>query len=188
MLHLPHDRCCNTHRFSVSALGAASLSLLAVSFAASGCGYVVGPAHDPAITSIEIPTFENDTYRRGLEQMLTEAVHREVAKRTTMRIVRGPGAQTKLTGRIVDAQKSVLGETMFNDPRELQLSLIVEVKWEDTRTGQVFEDGIPIDAESVALFSQADFAPEVGHSMATATNEAVTRTARRIVDLMELAW
>jgi hypothetical protein len=183
-----NDRRFSHHRFPVSRLGVASLCLLAASLAATGCGYVVGPAHDPAITSIEIPTFENDTYRRGLEQMLTEAVHREVAKRTTMRIVRGPGAQTKLTGRIVDAQKSVLGETMFDDPRELQLSLIVEVKWEDTRSGKVIEEPIPIDAEAVALFSQADFAPEVGHSMATATNDAVTRTARRIVDLMELAW
>ncbi|MDA0589553.1 MAG: LPS assembly lipoprotein LptE [Planctomycetota bacterium] len=187
MPHLTHNRF-SVHRFSVSRLVAASLCLLAVSFALAGCGYVVGPAHDPAITSIEIPTFENDTYRRGLEQMLTEAVHREVAKRTTMRIVRGPGAQTKLTGRIVDAQKSVLGETMFDDPRELQLSLIVEVRWEDTRTGRVIEDGIPIDADSVDLFSQSDFAPEVGQSMATATNDVVTRTARRIVDLMELSW
>jgi len=154
----------------------------------SGCGYMIGPAHDPAITSIEIPTFENDTYRRGLEQMLTEAVQKEVVKRTTMRIVRGPGAQTKLTGRIVDAQKSVLGETMFDDPRELQLSLIVEVKWQDMRTGQIIEDGIPIDAETVALFSQADFAPEVGQSTATAVHDSVQRAARRIVDLMEMPW
>lgn len=154
----------------------------------SGCGYVVGPAHDPTITSIEIPTFENDTYRRGLEQMLTEAVQKEVAKRTTMRIVRGPGAQTKLTGRIVSAQKSVLGETMFDDPRELQLSLIIEVKWENLETGEVVKDGVPIDADSAALFSQADFAPEVGQSLSTATHDAVTRTARRIVDMMEPAW
>ena len=149
---------------------------------------MVGPAHDPAITSIDIPTLANDTYRRGLEQMLTEAVQKEVAKRTTMRIVRGSGAQTTLTGRIVDAQKSVLGETMFDDPRELQLSLIVEVKWKDNRTGEVIEDGVPIDAETVNLFSQSSFAPEVGQSTATAIHDRVQRTARRIVDLMEPAW
>ena len=162
--------------------------LTTVALLMSGCGYIVGPTHNPAITSIEIPTFANDTYRRGLEQMLTEAVQKEVAKRTTMRIVRGPGAQTTLSGRIVDAQKSVLGETMFDDPRELQLSLIVEVKWKDNRTGEVIEDGVPIDAESVNLFSQSSFAPEVGQSTATAIHNSVQRTARRIIDLMEPAW
>lgn len=188
MSHRSPDCCFSDRRFATRARGAASWSVLLLILALNGCGYVIGPAHDPAITSIEIPTFENDTYRRGLEQMLTEAVQKEVAKRTTMRIVRGAGAQTKLTGRIVDAQKSVLGETMFDDPRELQLSLIVEVKWEDTRTGQVIEDGVAIDADTVSLFSQANFAPEVGHSMSTAVNDSVQRTARRIVDLMEPSW
>jgi len=180
-----YDRTQSVRRSVVMAGGA---SVCLVVSLLSGCGYVIGPVHDPTITSIEIPTFKNDTHRRGLEQMLTEAVQKEVVKRTNMRIVRGPGAQTKLTGRIVDAQKSVLGETMFDDPRELQLSLIVEVKWQNMRTGQVIEDGIPVDAESVALFSQANFAPEVGQSTATAVHDSVQRSARRIVDLMEMPW
>lgn len=175
-------------RIPATAHRTAWLPVLVAGLFVSGCGYVIGPAHDPAITSIEIPTFENDTHRRGLEQMLTEAVQKEVAKRTTMRIVRGPGAQTTLTGRIVDAQKSVLGETMFDDPRELQLSLIIEVTWKDNRTGEVIEDGVPVDAETVNLFSQSSYAPEVGQSTASAVHDSVQRTARRIVDLMEPAW
>lgn len=154
-----------------------------------GCGYMIGPSHDLQITTIEVPTFENETFRRGLEQPLTESVQKEIQKRTAMRLVRGPGAQTRLKGRIVDVRKNVLGENRFDDGRELQLSLVVEVTWEDLRTGQVIsQQSIPVDANTVSLYSQADFAPEVGHSMATAVQQAVQQTARRIVDMMDAPW
>jgi len=161
----------------------------AVMLAAPGCGYLVGPSHDLQITTIEVPTFENDTFRRGLEQTLTEAVQKEIQERTVMRLVRGPGAQTRLKGRIVDVRKSLLGENRFDDGRELQLSLVVEVTWEDLRNGQVIsQQSIPVDADAVSLYSQADFAPEVGHSMATAVQQATQQTARRIVDMMDAPW
>jgi hypothetical protein len=154
-----------------------------------GCGYLVGPSHDLQVTTVEVPTFENNTFRRGLEQPLTEAVQKEIQKRTVMRLVRGPGAQTRLKGRIVDVRKNVLGENRFDDGRELQLSLVVEATWEDLRTGQVIsQQSIPVDTNTVSLYSQADFAPEVGHSMATAVQQAVQQTARRIVDMMDAPW
>jgi hypothetical protein len=154
-----------------------------------GCGYIVGPAHDDLVCSVEVPTFRNETFRRGLEQQLTEAVQKEIQKRTTIQLVRGQGAQTRLTGRIVDARKSVLGETASDDPREVQFSLAVEVSWEDLRTGRIInEQTVPIDADAISLFSQSEFAPEVGHSLATAIQGSVQLTARRIVDLMDAPW
>lgn len=156
---------------------------------AFGCGYTVGPAHDKQITTVEVPTFRNDTFRRGLEQMLTEAVQKEIQKRTLIRIVRGSEAQTRLTGRIVDVRKNILGETMFDDGRELQLSMFIEVTWEDLRTGQVItQQTVPLDSETVSLYTQTDFAPEVGHSLATAVHQSVQQTARRIVDMMDAPW
>jgi hypothetical protein len=165
----------------------ASIAILML--AVPGCGYLVGPSHDLQITTVEVPTFENDSFRRGLEQTLTEAVQKEIQNRTVMRLVRGPGAQTRLKGRIVDVRKNVLGENRFDDGRELQLSLVVEVTWEDLRNGQVIsQQSIPVDANAVSLYSQADFAPEVGHSMATAVQQATQQTARRIVDMMDAPW
>ena len=38
------------------------------------------------------------------------------------------------------------------------------------------------------VIGQAEFAPEVGHSLATATQDATTRLARRIVNMMETPW
>jgi hypothetical protein len=40
----------------------------------------------------------------------------------------------------------------------------------------------------VHLVSQAEFAPEVGQSLATGTQQSVTRLAQQVVDMMETPW
>lgn len=162
---------------------------LALTLSLSGCGYVVGPANDPCISSVEVVTFKNETFRRGIELMLTEAVQKEIQKRSTIRLVKGDEAQTRLTGRIIDFRKNVLGETAFDDGRELQTTMVVEVTWEDLRAGRIItQQTVKLDADTVALATQSDFAPEVGHSLATALNTSVLQTARNIVDMMDAPW
>ena len=75
----------------------------------SGCGYTVGNGFSPDIKTVSVPIFENDTYRRGLEYQLTEAVQKEIQNRTPYRLARGTDADTRLTGRIVQVRKDVLG-------------------------------------------------------------------------------
>ena len=133
-----------------------------ICLATSGCGYLVGPAHDAQLTTIAVPIFRNETFRRQLEYPLTEAVQKEIQKRTAMRIVHGSEAQTRLTGTIIDVGKTVLGENRFDDPRELQLGMTVRVKWEDLRNGRIIsQQDVLLDANTVSLFTQSDFAPEV---------------------------
>ena len=167
---------------------AAIVLLLLVSVPACG-HYVLGPSHRPGISSISVPVFTTDSNRRGLEVRLTEAVHREIQRRMPYRLVPGPRADSRLTGRIVSVGKNVLGETKFDDPRELQLSLAVEVTWTDLRTKKVLaEDSVPVDSTAVPLVTRSSLAPEVGQSLATASQEAIDRMARRIVDLLEAPW
>lgn len=158
--------------------------------AASGCrGYIVGSAYSTDIRTVSVPIFKSDSFRRGVDFQLTEAVQKEIQNRTPFRIAKGPEADTILTGRIVRIRKHVLGETGQDDPRQLQLQLAVEVTWEDRRSGRILsEQRIPIDPGAVQLVSQADFAPEIGQSLATATQQAVDRMARQIVDMMETPW
>ena len=155
----------------------------------SGCGYAVGSPHSAEVRTVYVPTFTSDSYRRGIEQQLTEAVHKEIQTRTPFRIVKEPYADTRLTGHILEARKKRLGETKFGDQRELELHYSVEVTWEDLRTGQVLsQQRIPIAPDVVHLLSTAEFAPEVGQSLATGTQDAVHRMARQIVDMMESPW
>lgn len=157
--------------------------------AMSGCGYHMGAPFNAEIRSIYVPTFTSNVARRGLEFQLTEAVQTQIKNRTHFRLVKEPMADTKLTGRIVRADKNLLGQTQFSDPRELQLNLAVEIKWEDLRSGQILaEQRVPIATDIVKQVSQGEFAPEVGQSLVTAEQKAIDQLARDIVDKMELPW
>ena len=156
---------------------------------ASGCGYMIGAPHQAQVRTVHVPTFTSDAFRRGIEYQLTEAVQKEIQQRTPFRIAKDPYADTRLRGHIVNVRKDVLGESAFDDPRELQLALAVEVAWEDVRSGQILaQRQIPITPETVHLLSQAEFAPEIGQSQATATQLAVDRLAQQVVDMMETPW
>ena len=164
------------------------LLLLAMTF--SGCaGYMVGNTYAPDIRTVHVPTFTTDSYRRGFELQLTEAVQKQIQQRTPYRLTKGPGADTRLTGHIVEIRKDVLTETQFDDPRELQLSLAVEVRWEDLRSGQVISSRqVPLSNDTVQLLANTSFAPEVGQSLATATHDVTDSLARQIVGMMEAPW
>jgi len=155
----------------------------------SGCGYTVGNDFRTDIKSVAVPIFENATNRRGIEFQLTEYVQKEITKRAQYRLAKGLEADTKLTGKIVAFRKDVLGETAQDDPRELQISLMVQVKWEDIRTGNILaQEELPLSPDAIPMTAQAEFAPELGQSLATALDQAMQGMARKIVNMMETPW
>lgn len=160
--------------------------LACLALAISGCGYRMGNGFEPEIQSVYVPIFTSQSDRRGLEFQLTEAVQKQIQLRTPFRVVDQPAADTQLIGKIVNTRKRVLGETKNDDPRELQMSLTVEVRWENLKTGEVLaEKRVPISQQEIQLIQNAEFAPEVGQSLATGYQQVTERMAREIVDLME---
>jgi Lipopolysaccharide-assembly len=167
----------------------AGLACALVSLCALGCGYTVGSPFAAEIRSVHVPTFTSNSNRRWLEYQLTESVQKQIQGRSHFRLADEREADTRLTGRIVDANKRVLGQTADSDPRELQMNLQVEITWEDLRTGEILrQQRVPISPEAQQLAAQGEFAPEIGQSMATGTREVVDRLARNIVDMMEAPW
>ncbi len=166
-----------------------ALLILPVLSVMSGCGYHIGAPYDPEIRSVHVPIFTSDLFRRDINIELTEAVQKEIRSRTPFQLSSADRADTRLIGHVVEVNKSVLGETRFDDARQLQIGIGVEVLWEETSGGQLLaRQTLPIDPQTRQLLTQANFAPEVGQSYATAKHEAITRLARRIVDLMESPW
>ncbi len=162
---------------------------VAVCLWTAGCGYVVGGAYPPEVHTVAVPVFESEAFRRDIAYQLTEAVQREIQQRTPFRLVTADRADTQLIGKLVSVRKDVLTETRFDDPRELQLTLAVEVTWEDLRNRRILaQRRISVPHEFLQVSSQATFAPETGQSLATATQQAVDRLARQIVDMMEAPW
>lgn len=164
----------------------------ALAMCTGGCtlfGYTAGSPQLPNVRTIHIPIFEMDGYRRDVEYMLTEAVQREVKTRTSYRIANADVADTVLSGRILEVRKDTLGENQFDDPREIQLTIGIEVIWRDQRTGQILNRRtITLAPEFRQQLAQAEFAPELGHSMATAMHDAVNSLANQIVDMTEMTW
>ncbi len=162
---------------------------MVISLTLPGCGYTVGSDFRQDIKTVAVPIFENKTNRRGIEFQLTEAVQKEIMKRSKYRLAKGLEADTRLTGEIIGFRKDVLGETAQDDPRELQVSLIVKVRWEDLRTGTLLaEQEMPLNPDQISMTAQAEFAPEIGQSLATALDDAMNTMARKIVNLMETPW
>lgn len=166
-------------------LAAALLAALSL----AGCGYMVGPNYGPEIRTVHVPVFKSDSFRRGYEVQLTEAVQKQIQQNSTLRLAKEPGADTRLLGRIVEISKKVENQNKYDDPRELELAFAVEVRWEDCRSGALItEQTFPVSSSVNQSIIEASFAPEAGQSMATATKDALDQMARHIVQLMEAPW
>jgi hypothetical protein len=141
------------------------------------------------VRTVHIPVFKTDSFRRGFELHLTEAVQKQIQSTTPYRLSKEPGADTRLLGRIVEISKRPVNQNRYDDPRELELALAVEVRWEECSTGRVLcQRQFPISPTASHAISQVTFAPEAGQSLATATDDAVKLLAAQIVQSMEAPW
>ncbi|MFN5299175.1 MAG: LPS assembly lipoprotein LptE [Planctomycetaceae bacterium] len=170
--------------------GGISLGLLWLcSLWGAGCGYNVGAPFSQEVRTVAVSIPKSDSPRRFLEMQLTEAVQKQIQQRTHFRLAREGEADTALVLRLTDLQKGMLGQTENSDARELQISLRVAAEWVDRRSGDVLrEQSFDLGKMPKALMAQAEYAPEVGQSLATAEREVIDRMARDIVNMMETPW
>jgi len=173
-------------------LFAATISLLLLPLAGClGLNYQFGARtlFPPGIETVYVPVFDSSSFRRGLGEELTEAVVKEIEKRTCFKVVSSPAADTILTGKITSESKHLLFSTLDNDPREMEVHLQVKVSWVDRRGQPIREiPAVPVPTAAVDIDAANNLVPEVGHSIATAHQRAIQRLAEQIVSLMEKPW
>ena len=115
---------------------------LALLVALSGCaGYRFGnqSLYPADIQTIRVPVFQSSSFRRDLGEQLTEAVVKEIEKRTPYKVVRDANADSVLIGRITNETKHLLIETREGDSREMEIDLVVNVRWV-SRHGEVIRE------------------------------------------------
>jgi hypothetical protein len=158
----------------------------------SGCaGYQIGnrSLYPSDIHTVYVPMFESSSFRRNLGERLTEAVQKEIERRTALKVVSDSNADSTLYGRIVGEGKRVLVRSKNGDPREVEVNMQIQVSWTDRRGNPLRNnDPIPLPQELVDINATGDIVPEVGQSIASAQQQAIVRLAQQIVDLMELPW
>ncbi len=146
-----------------------------------GCGYSNRSLISRNISSIHIPIFENDTFRRGIEFDLTKAVNVEVMSKTNLRIASKDHADTILHGTVKDFTERIITQGFRDSLVEGQMTLFVDIQLVDRRTGRTLinEKGIKQAAEYIV---------RRGETLESATGEGIVRMAETIVDHLAEKW
>ena len=114
---------------------AASVSLcvgLGVIALTAGCApYRVGAdtLYPADVTSVHVPIFQSESFRRNLGERLTEAVCKRIEAESVYKVTGSGSADSVLEGRIIEDRKRVLVENANDDAREIETSLYVQVTW-----------------------------------------------------------
>ena len=86
---------------------------------------------------MSVRVFENDTFDRGVEFELADALVKEIEARTPYRVTSSRGADTILTGRIRAVERNQLSKSRLTGlSEEVTLSVTIDLNWRDRRTGE----------------------------------------------------
>lgn len=165
-------------------------SLLAATLNFSGCAsYQFGSRtlYRPDVQTIHVPIFQSQSFRKDFGEQITEAVVKEISSKTPYRIVCESDADSILSGQIISEQKTVLAEDVNDVPRNIGTDLVVRIRWE-SRSGDLLRDNL-VSLPPILYVSQtANLVPEVGQSVATAHQRAISQLAEQIVAQLEYPW
>ena len=182
---LTAGRCCPRRRILVLALPALLAGCAAYRFGNN-------TLYAPNVRTVYVPMVQSESYRTtpgvDLGERLTEALCKEIEKRTPFKVVGDPNADSVLTARIVADTKRMVVESPTDQSRQVEMNMQVLVTWAD-RGGAVLASGnVPMPAASVDVGQAAMLVPEFGRSVVTTQQEGIVKLAQQIVGLMEEPW
>lgn len=171
--------------------------MAAIAASAVGCaglgGYHIGPdgLYNMEIKTVHVPMVEASTYRHAFAERLTEAIVKKITEQTPYRIATASNADSILTVKLTGETQSVSALNRYDDTRQKNVELTATAVWTDVR-GFASVNQSPNQSLSkqsgATILSQSFLVPEMGHSTATAQQEAIEKLADRIVGLMETSW
>ncbi|MCL4202657.1 MAG: hypothetical protein KJ000_09185 [Pirellulaceae bacterium] len=164
---------------------------IVVSHSAGCAAYRFGhqSLYRPDIRTVHVPVFGSESLRKNLGERVTEAVIKEIEERTPYKVVTSPNADSILTGRITRESKRVVANNRYDDARDIETELMVQVSWVNRRGELLMQTGgIPLPQLEIEVLANSQFLPEAGQSLATSQQAAIERLAREIVNQMEIWW
>lgn len=180
-------RCKKTYRkkkflWDNTIISFAYLTLLFLFIASLGsCGYSSKSLLRSNVRSIYVPIFDNNTFRRGYEFDLTKAVRDQILLRTRLNIVDKNEADSILFGKITSVDENVLIENTRDNIVESRVSVGIEIRWVDRRTGRTI-------VERKNIRRPTEFIVSRNETLTSSSNEAFVKVAQGIVDAMEEDW
>lgn len=173
----------------VLSMGFFSTILLCVLFGICllGCGSMSGYSNQPLfrqeVGSIYIEMFDNQSFWRGVEYELTDALSKRIETHTPYKIIsHRDKADTVISGQLTSISKSVLvTERQTGRPLENEIFLHAVVNWKNLKTGELL-----IDNQTV--IASASYSEWQRQGSDYASSVAANNLAERIVELMEKKW
>ena len=174
----------------------AAVAILSATCAwAAGCaGYRFGNGtlYAPNVRTVYVPIIQSDSFRTtpGIDvgERLTEAVCKEIERRTPFKVVGTSEADSVLTARVAADTKRMLVESPTDQSRMVEMNFQVLVTWADRGGAVLASGGVPLPAASVDVGQASMLVPEYGRSVASTQQEMITKMAQQIVGLMEEPW
>lgn len=173
---------------------APALLSLAVSFIAQlwmgGCasdptkGYAAMSLHREDVATIAVPIFENDTFHRDVEFQLTDALIKEIERRTPYKVAPQVRADTLLSGEIRNVTLDPISKSRRTGlTEEMILSVTVDFRWTDLRDESRLVERRSFSGTALFVPSSPTNEPlEIGEFA------VVQKLARDIVDEMQAEW
>lgn len=146
-------------------------------------GYAFAPAHDSTVSSVAVPVFRNQTFDRGVGAELTEAIVKEIQRRTDWVVTNAGDADRILAGTVTRSEQRLLAidrETGLGQ----QLAVVLTIDFNFTnRKNEVLlaRTGYTASASYVPTFV-------VGERREVGRHAAVQNLAKSIVDELRNAW
>ena len=159
------------------------LSIITFSGCPSMSGYSSEPIFPQGINSVCLEMFENQSFRRGVEYELTDALAKRIEADTPYKIISSKDrADSVITGRIVSINESILTtEREIGRALEKEVRLTAVVTWKNLKTGELLIDNHTVTTEA----TYSDYQMQVfGYASTLAANNM----AQNIVELMEIKW
>lgn len=166
---------------------AAGLCSIALCLGFCGCGGLSGYSGETLfpteISSVYVEMFENQSFWRGVEYELTDALAKRIEADTPYKIVSSRDrADSIINGQILSVGQSIVSiERQRGTALEKELELRAAVSWKDLKTAELL-----INNRSVS--GSATYSPLQQQSFKYASSLAANNLAERIVELMEKEW
>lgn len=157
----------------------------------AGCGdghggYTMRSPYRGDVKTVAVPIWARgkEVYRRELEFRLTEAIVKQIELGTKYKVASRDKADTLLEGTIENVTQRVLSVNPDTGlARDKELRLIVSFTWTDLRTGAVL-------AKRTRFAVASTYIPHdpLNEDFFQGSEDAMTRMAQRIVELMQEDW
>ncbi len=147
-------------------------------------GYSFESSFDRGIRSVHVPMIQNDTFAKGIEFELTDAVAKEIQRTTPWRVTGEGAADAVLDAKVTAATLRRLSTQRDSGVvQEQAVSITLDFTFRDARTGKTIVGRKDFRATDVFVPVQP-----VGERLEVGQNAVVQRLAKDVVNELRSEW